>query len=141
MGTGTALPSLRSHSRKFASARAIALLLATLPVLEGCTTLHVFGADGIQKTTLRFPGFVDITFDSPAGALGYVRSSIGIGASSDGVVLGYARTAAVRITNPEICQAVILVASEEAARDAYRLVADLGARGQGLCVERREEPK
>jgi len=121
--------------------RTLAFALLPLWTLGGCTTLHVFGADGAHTTTHRFPGFVDIKFDSPSGALGYIRTSYGVGASSDGITLGYGRTAAVRITNPEACQAVVLVTSAEAAQEVYRLLAELGARGQGLCIEKREEMK
>jgi hypothetical protein len=123
------------------AARNLAIVLLILSTLAGCTTLHVFGADGVQATTLRFPGFVDITFDSRSGALGYIRSTYGLGASADGIALGYASTAAVRITDPSACQAVILVANEEAAREVFRLVAELGAKGQGLCIEKKEDPK
>lgn len=121
--------------------RDLAFALLLLSAAGGCTTLHVYGADGAPATTQRFPGFVDIKFDSQSGALGYIRSSFGVGASSDGITLGYGRSAAVRITNPEKCQAVVLVTSVEAAQEVYRLLAELGAKGQGLCIERKGEPK
>jgi len=130
-----------SRSYLFGAMRTLAFALLPLWSLGGCTTLHVFGADGAYATTLRFPGFVDIKFDSQSGALGYIRSSYGVGASSDGITLGYGRTAAVRITNPEACQAVFLVTNVEAAEGVYRLLAERGARGQGLCIEKKEETK
>lgn len=107
---------------------------------SACSSIAVYGTDGTLQAKEHLFGMVDVSLPQARGAVAVSRRDVGLAVRRSGLTLGYSNELVVRVLDPSVCQAVIVVADPRDAREAHAALARVKGRSEGLCViQTREE--